>query len=157
MKQIVYVFAVIFCVCFAVNTYAGDVTNAQVISLVEKTCKDMETDAKGTIAKIANAEHPYKDSKTPSLYVFVYDTSVKIVAHPKKSLIGRSYKGKPDVRGKKFRDDIVNGALANGTGWVDYSYQKPETKGIHKKITYYKLVTGSDGVKYVVCSGKYLE
>lgn len=147
---------VIFCAYFVVNASAEEITKEQVIALVEKTCTDMEADAKGTIEKIANAEAPYQDAQIPSLYVFVYDTNVTIVAHTQKKLIGRSYKGKPDVRGKNFRDDIVNDALSKGTGWVDYSYQKPDDKGIFEKTTYYKLITGSDGEKYVVCSGKYL-
>lgn len=140
----------------ATTCFSSEITNAQVISLVEKTCEDIKADAKGTFEKIANAEHPYKNAQNPASYVFVYNTEVVIVAHPKKTLIGRNYKGKPDVKGKKFRDDIVNGALENGTGWVDYFYKKPEEKGIHQKTTYYKLVTGSDGNKYVVASGKYL-
>lgn len=143
-------------VCFATTGYsAGPVSDDQIIDLVDKVSKEIETEAQGVFEKIISGLHPYKNKDNKAFYVFVYDKDVKIVAHPKKSLVGRSYKGKPDVKGKKFRDDIVNGALKNSTGWVDYSYQKPGEKGIHAKTTYYKLITGSDGKKYIVCSGKY--
>ncbi len=156
MKRLTICLVTLSCIFIVTNCFSAEITKEQVIKLVDKTCEDIKADVGGTFEKIANAEHPYKDAQNPASYVFVYNTEVVIVAHPKKSLIGRSYKGKPDVRGKKFRDDIVNGALKNGTGWVDYSYKKPEEKGIHQKTTYYKLVTGSDGNKYVVASGKYL-
>ena len=156
MKLIMLVALSLLCVFIAANCFATEITKEQVIGLVEKTCEDIKTDVKATFEKITNAEHPYKDAQNPALYVFVYTTDVVMAAHPKKSLVGRSYKGKPDVRGKKFRDDIVSGAIAGGTGWVDYSYKKPEEKGIHQKTTYYQLVTGSDGSKYVVACGKYL-
>ncbi len=156
MKRLMFCALALSLFFVVANGFAAEITKEQVISLVEKTCEDIKADAKGTFEKIANGEHPYKDAQNPASYVFVYDTQVVIVAHPKKNLIGRSYKGKPDVRGKKFRDDIVNGALANGTGWVDYSYKKPEDTGIHQKTTYYQMVTGSDGHQYVVASGKYL-
>ncbi len=64
-------------------------------------------------------------------------------------------KGKPDVSGKMFRDEILAGALNNGTGWVDYIYTKPGQGGLYYKTTYYKLTTGRDGELYIVCAGKY--
>ena len=150
-----------FCVCvvFVLTgvAFAGTVTEQKVMDLVDKTSSDISSNQTGTFSKIVNGEHPYKDKDNNAFYVFVYDNEVKIVAHPKKTLVGRSYKGKPDVKGKNFRDDIVEGALKNNTGWVTYSYTKPGEKGIHKKKTYYKLTVGSDGNKYVVCSGMYAD
>lgn len=151
------IFVVVVCFIFAGMSFAFAVTEQDVIDLVNKTSDDISTDVQETFEKIINGEHPYKNKDDKAFYVFVYDTQVVIVAHPKKALVGRSYKGKPDVRGKKFRDEIVEGALSNTSGWVDYSYQKPGEKGIHKKKTYYKLVSGSDGNKYVVCSGMYAD
>jgi signal transduction histidine kinase len=142
-------------VCSGVILAAEAVTKEKVMERVKITAEALTKNAPGTIAKIIAGEHPYKDKDNAAFYVFVYNEKVEIVAHPKKKLVGKSYKGKPDVRGKKFRDEIVAGALANTTGWVDYSYKKPGEKGIHAKTTYYQLVTGSDGTKYVVCAGKY--
>jgi hypothetical protein len=64
-------------------------------------------------------------------------------------------KGKPDLKGKRFRDEIVEKARAETKGWVDYLYQKPGETGIFEKTTYFQMAKGSDGASYVVCCGKY--
>lgn len=79
-----------------------------------------------------------------------------IVAHADNiRLVGVSYKGKTDVSGKAFRDQIVAGALANGTGWEEYIYINPVEAGLYYKTTYYRLTRGSDGNLYIVSSGNY--
>lgn len=131
------------------------ITAAQVTALVSKTCVDLVKDAPGTIAKINGGAAPYKDAANPALYVFIYDPEVTMVAHPRADLVGKSVKGKPDVKGKMFRDEMVERALKGETGWVDYLYQKPGETGIHPKMTYFAKVMGSDGKTYIVCAGKY--
>ncbi len=131
------------------------ISDEAIIALVGQVCDEMAVDAPGTLARITAAEHPYKNKDNAAFYVFVYDTDVTVVAHPKSSLVGKNYKGKPDIRGNMFRDEIVAGALKDAAGWVNYVYQKPEDKGMHPKKTYFQLATGSDGKQYVVCSGKY--
>lgn len=153
--QILFLVTITAILVSAVGVQANTVSDEEITALVAQVCDEIAADTPGTLAKIIAAEHPYKNEDNPAFYVFVYDTDVRIVAHPKESLVGKSYKGVPDIRGKNFRDDIVQGALANETGWVDYVYQKPGESGVKPKKTYYKLVTGSDGNQYVVCSGKY--
>jgi len=133
-----------------------DITDAMVISLVDQTAAHMEADANGTIQKINNQEEPYKDLENTSLYSFVYDLDLTIVAHAtNSSIVGVNFKGKTDAAGKAFRDEILAGALESGTGWVDYIYTKPDKSGLYQKTTYFKLVTGSNGKQYIVCSGRY--
>ncbi|HLP09731.1 MAG TPA: cache domain-containing protein [Opitutaceae bacterium] len=131
------------------------ITEEQVTALVATTCAAVAKDAPGTIARINEGAAPYKDAANPTLYVFIYDPDVVMVAHPRADLVGKSVKGKPDVKGKKFRDEIVERALQGETGWVDYLYQKPGETGIHPKTTYFAKAEGSDGKIYVVCAGKY--
>ena len=133
----------------------ANITKEQVVAIVDMASEAIAADAQGTFVKITSSEHPFVDQANPALYVFVYDMDVNMLAHPNKALPGRNYKGKPDVRGKAFRDEIVAGAAANGTGWVDYAYQKPGEAGVFDKTTYYRKVKGSDGVVYVVTSGMY--
>ena len=136
----------------------GDEENIQtdqVMAIVGLAADEMAKDAPAVLAKILASQAPFVNPDNPALYVFVYDTDVNMLAHPNASLVGRNYKGKPDVKGKNFRDEIVEGAKANGTGWVDYAYQKPGAPGIFDKTAYYRLVKGSDGKEYVVVSGKY--
>lgn len=108
-----------------------------------------------SLKDIADGKAPFKDSKNPALYVFIYDTKVNIVAHPNNDLMNKNYKGKADLRGKLFRDEIVETAIAKGRGWVDYHYRKPGETGIYLKSTYFELVLGSDGITYIVACGRY--
>ena len=93
--------------------------------------------------------------KDKALYAFIYDENCVMLAHPyKPELIGKSYKGKPDFMGKMFRDEIVEKALKEGSGWTVYAYQKPGDKGLFYKTVFGKLYT-KDGKKYIVASGVY--
>jgi len=132
-----------------------DITEAQAIAKVQEAVKAISKDAPGAFAKISAGEAPFKDKENPALYVFVYDADVNMIAHPNKDLQGKNFKGKPDVRGKKFRDEIVKMGIENGKGWTDYHYQKPGETGIFEKTTYCEKVKGSDGKVYVIACGKY--
>ena len=41
------------------------------------------------------------------------------------------------------------------SGRVDYVYEQPGQMNLYGKTTYYRLVGGSDGMSYIVCSGNY--
>ncbi len=135
---------------------AGAVTEQQVIDLVDLTCTAIEKDAAATFAAIDAGEAPYVDPANPALYAFVFDRNVVNVADPDPAFQGRDMKGVPDAAGAMFRDAMVAGAFADGSGWVEYVKEKPGNEGLYRKASYYKLVTGSDGVKYVVGAGRYL-
>jgi len=149
--------ALLMGVCFATadDTDEDGISSAMVKSLVKKTAGDIAKDAAGTIEKINASEHPYVDKDIKAFYVFIYDSEVNMIAHPNNSLVGRNYKGRPDVKGKNFRDAIVEGALANGEGWEDYAYQKPGAQGIYSKTAYYLKTVGNDKKVYVIIAGKY--
>jgi polar amino acid transport system substrate-binding protein len=66
-------------------------------------------------------------------------------------------KGTPDVKGKLFREEMLEKALKHGNGWVDYYYPNPQTKKAARKNSYFELANGSDGKKYIIGSGRYLE
>ncbi len=133
------------------------ITKDMCVAWVQKAVAAAQVDVAAMFKAINASEEPYQSKDNPELYVFVYDLDVNIVAHPKAALVGKNYKGKPDAKGKKFRDDIVAGALKDGKGWVDYMYQKPGEEGLHPKTTCFEIVTASDGKQYVLCCGKYLD
>ena len=133
------------------------ITKEQVSGLVAATVTDLEKDAAATIGKINKGEAPYKNAANPELYVFVYDLELNMVAHADKNLVGKNFKGKPDAKGKKFRDEIVATVQEKGSGWVDYVYKKPDADGLFPKTTFCKAAKGSDGKQYAVCCGMYLE
>lgn len=131
-------------------------TDDAVVKLVNTTAAAVEKNASNTFRRINAGEAPYRDAKDPALYTFVYDKNLTIVAHADNiQLVGMNFKGKTDVTGKLFRDEILEGALKNGTGWVDYVYMHPVQTNLYYKTTYYQLTNGSDGKSYIVCSGNY--
>lgn len=133
------------------------ITEEQALSLIHTTAQALSQDYEGTIKDINQGIPPYLDAENPDLYVFVYDIDVNMVAHAANPrMVGANYHQKTDVAGNAFRDHIVEGALQNGTGWVDYVYSNPAYSGLFWKTTAYELVTGSDGNQYVVCAGMYL-
>jgi polar amino acid transport system substrate-binding protein len=128
-----------------------------VTALVNATAADMEKDAAGTIRRINAGQAPYRDPADPALYVHVYDTNLTVVAHAQNPLVlGLNVRNKTDVAGTPFHDEILAGATMNGTGWVNYVYMQPGQMNLYHKTTYYRLVRGSDGADYIVCSGTYL-
>lgn len=139
------------------NLMAQPISNEQLIQLVEQTARDITEDASGTFSKINVGVHPYRDRENPVLYTFVFNTDLVTVAHFRQELVGISKRGKPDIKGKMFRDNILAGALKNGSGWESYYFHNPQNGKTEPKLTYYKLVTSSDGLKYIVCSGKYVD
>lgn len=155
MKRLVFS-AFVASLVFASSAWA--LTEKDVQDRVNLVCGQVKTAAnpQQIFDKIIAGEHPYKDKDDASFYVFVYDDKVTMLAHPTKKLVGENMKGKPDVRGKMFRDKIVEGALADGTGWVKYTYQKPGESVDLRKKAYYQLCPNA-GKKFVVVSGMYDE
>jgi polar amino acid transport system substrate-binding protein len=142
---------------YALPQYAAsNVTRDQVVQLVENTAKDITADAPGTISKMNSRTAPYLDKTFPELYVYIYDkyaTEIANASNPAE--VGRSLKGVPDIAGRLFRDNIVDGALKNGSGWEDYVFTMPGKIGLFYKTAYYRAATGNDGKQYIVCSGLY--
>lgn len=131
-------------------------TDAEVMNLVNTTAAAIEKNASDTFRRINAAEAPYRDPANPALYVFVFDTNVTIVAQADNvRQVGVNLRGKTDVTGKPFRDEIVSGALRNGSGWADYVFSNPTVTGLYAKTTYYRLTQGSDNKTYIVGSGNY--
>jgi polar amino acid transport system substrate-binding protein len=129
----------------------------KVISLALHANENLRKNASEVIKEINAGEHPYKDKNIPSLWVWLFDTDLKIIAHPNSRIVGKVRKGVPDVKGKMYRDEILKGALKNGSGWVEYHYPKPGRRGYFKKSCYYVLSKASNGKKYIVCSAYYLD
>ncbi|MEH6825089.1 MAG: cache domain-containing protein [Motiliproteus sp.] len=137
---------------FAGSVSANTDEEKEVVAFVDKAVQLLNEQGESALATIGKTDGDFHNG---SKYVFVYDDNVVMLAHPvKPKLVGRSYKGKPDVKGKKFRDEIVRHAL-NGGGWTEYVYQKPgTTSGLFKKKVYSSLAENG-GRKFIVASGTY--
>ena len=126
------------------------------IKLVRKTAEDLKTDLPGTIAAINNGTAPYLDADNKDRYVIVYARNGTIVAEADGiALVGANRRGKTDVAGTPYRDQIIDRSVANGSAWVDYIFLKPDVAKLYYKSMYGESVTGSDGEVYVVSSPVY--
>ena len=157
MKNVVKLLAGLLFASIALNATA-DQTKEEVVALVKQTRAAIEKNPLQTFARINRAEHPYKNKDNPSLYIFVFDTDLTVVAHAiKTKVIGKNVKGKPDIKGKMFRDEMLAIAMKDGNGWVDYYFSNPKTKKVEHKTAYIELAKGSNGKSYIVGSGKYYD
>lgn len=157
MKKLINRVAMMLMVALSMGAASAQ-TSEEVTALVKQTRAAIEKNALQTLARINRAEHPFKNEKNPSLYVFVFDTDLTVVAHAiKTAVIGKNVKGKPDSKGKKFRDEMLVKVKQDGNGWVDYYFVNPKTKKEAHKIAYVELAKGSDGKEYIVGSGKYYD
>ena len=158
MKKLTYILASLLLVLAASINTATAQSNEEVTMLVQQTKQDIEKNALQTLARINRAEHPYNNKDNTSLYVFVFDTALTVRAHPTRTfIIGKNVKGKPDTKGKNFRDEMLAKSMTDGGGWVDYYFINPKTKKEEHKNTYFELAKGSDGNSYIVASGKYFD
>jgi cytochrome c len=73
------------------------------------------------------------------LYLIVTDMTGTRVAHGQNAkLIGKNIAESTDVAGKPYGKEIVDGAKAAGSGWVDYVFSDPVTKKVLPKSSYYE-------------------
>jgi len=154
MKHVLAFFCGLMLLAASADFIAAQTTE-EVTALVEQTSEDISKNLYQTLAKINIGEHPYKNKDNPALYVFVLDTDLNLIAHFNTAIVGRNMKGKPDVKGKLYRDEFLAVAKKDGSGWVDYYFENPKSKKIEHKNTFVKLAKGSDGKEYIVCSGMY--
>lgn len=157
MKNIYRLITGIALITTSMSTFSAQTTE-EVVALVKQTKAAIEKNALQTLARVNRAEHPYKNKNNPSLYIFVFDTDLTVVAHAiKTKVIGKNVKGKPDIKGKKFRDEMLVKAKKDGSGWVDYYFLNPKSKKTEHKTAYIELAKGNDGKSYIVGSGKYVD
>jgi polar amino acid transport system substrate-binding protein len=129
-----------------------NITEEQVIALVQKAVKLLQETGEEGLKKIGEPNGEFHQGE---LYVFVFNEDITTVAHPAKpTLVGTNFRGKPDVKGKLFRDEIVTKTLADGKGWTTYIFQKPGASGLYNKKVYSELAE-KDGKKYIVNAGMY--
>ena len=126
------------------------------MTLVNLTADRVAADTPGTFHAINAGRAPYRDPADPEVYAFVYDTNLTMIAHAYNyRLVGQNFRGRTDVAGKAFRDEILATATAMGSGWVDYVYVNINESRLSQKTTYCRFVRGSDGRDYVVCAGTF--
>ena len=149
MKKIsVVVWAMVLAVCMSVSAFAGSEADAAK-AMVEKASALIK--AEGRDKALAEIGNPQGQFVKGEMYVFAYDLTATMVAHPVNAkLVGKNLLDVPDAEGKLFRKEIIELAKTKGSGWVDYKYKNPKDGKIESKTTYIQ----KEG-DVVLCCGVY--
>ena len=100
------------------------------------------------VAEIGNPKGRFVKGE---LYVFAYDLTGTMVAHPiNAKLVGKNLIDVPDAGGKMFRKEIIDGVNASGTASVEYKYKNPQSGAVENKVTYCRKAAD-----LAVCAGYY--
>ncbi len=99
----------------------------------------------------------FNDPKGPwawkDTYVFVYDcAAMKLVGHPKASLIGLEPDKLKDAKGSFISIDLCGAVQDADSGWAEYFWPKPGQDTPSRKISYMLKVPGQP---YTVGAGIY--
>lgn len=149
MKKILVMALALFAILAPALAAGADDPRQEAKALVEAAAAFLK--ANGKEATLAECNKAGGQFDKGDLYVFAYDLTATIVAHPKNpKLVGKNLMEVPDTDGKQFRKEIVSTAKASGFGWVDYKYLNPESKKVEAKTTYLQM-SGD----IVLCCGTY--
>lgn len=146
MNSMRLVVAGALCAVVSVGAWAGEKEDAQ--QLVAEAVTHVGKDKAAAVAEIGKPKGRYVKGE---VYVFAYDLSGVMVAHPMNSkLVGKSLLDVPDAAGKMFRKEIVSGVTGAGSATVDYKYKNPTSGAIEDKVTFCKKAAD-----LAVCAGYY--
>lgn len=147
MKALVRFVNVVLVACLLMVAGEASASDAdKAVALVQKAVAFYK--ANGMEKALEEYSNPKGQFKEGDLYVFVYDLTGTMLAHPNNTLIGQNLIEVPDADGKLFRKEIVELGKAKGSGWVDYKYQNPKTKAIEQKTTYLEKID-----ELIICCG----
>jgi signal transduction histidine kinase len=102
------------------------------------------------LAEISNRKGPFVQG---DMYVFAVNLKGIMVAHGyNEKFVGQNFMEVKDSGNKKFIREIVNNAVAEGNGWMDYKWYNPVTQEDMTKFVYFEKVDDM-----IFCSGVYKE
>jgi len=143
-KLVLMLLALVFAIAASGTSFADSPEQAE--GLVKKAVAFYK--ANGLEKALEEFSNPKGQFKQGEVYVFAYDLTGTMLAHPNASLIGQNLTDVPDPDGKLFRKEFVSVATTKGSGWVDYKYQNPKTKQMDIKTTYVEKVED-----IIICCG----
>ncbi len=136
---------------------AEKATQEDAVRMVEMAGKMIEEMGDAALAQISDPSGRCFDCEK-NLYVFVYSDDVVLLADPfRQNLVGVSFSRHPEDYGEEsasvaVANRIVEKAVHDGSGWMDYPDEIPGTFQISTKHTYEKLFRHA-GKNYIVCCG----
>ncbi|MEW6518352.1 MAG: cache domain-containing protein [Thermodesulfobacteriota bacterium] len=135
MEKTIVAFMVMFWSVFMLGAASAGSEADEARAMVEKAAALVKAEGKDkALVEIGNPQGQFVKGE---LYVFAYDLTGTMVAHPvNPKLVGKNLLEVPDAGGKLFRKEIIELAKTKGSGWVDYKYKNPQTGKVENKTTY---------------------
>jgi cytochrome c len=128
------------------GVFAGEMEDAT--KMVNDAATASAKDKASAVAEIGNPKSRFVKGE---LYVFAYDLTGTMVAHPiNAKLVGKNLMDVPDADGKMFRKEIINSVNATGTANVAYKYKNPQSGAVENKVTFCKKAAD-----LAICAGYY--
>jgi cytochrome c len=118
---------------------AGFGTAAEAEALVKRAINLIKTEGKDkAFREISNPKGKLVDR---DLYIFVYDTNGKCLAHGfNQKMIGKDLLEMQDTDGKFYVKERVQIAKTKGKGWQEYKFTDPITNKVEPKSAYLEKV-----------------
>jgi len=139
MKKLLALFfgVTFFSANFAVAAEMGTANEA--VALVKKaTARVKQVGKEKAIAEFNDSKGPFIDR---DLYIFVVDMEGKTLANgSNQKVVGKNVIEMKDADGNLFIKHFIEIAQSKGSGWSDYKWVDPVTKGIRPKTTYVEKV-----------------
>ncbi|MHC1728367.1 MAG: cache domain-containing protein [Syntrophobacteraceae bacterium] len=97
--------------------------------------------ASGKRIALAEFTNPNGMFTQEEMYIYVLNPKGTMLAHGiNEKYVGEDFSNLIDSDGRKFIQQIVDGANKEGKGWVGYKWFHPMTKQWRPKVAYYEKV-----------------
>lgn len=131
----------------ASNSYAGSCSKADLVKAVDHAVALINSKGKAALPELKKSRFCGEEG-----YVFVVQMNGINVMHPIQKLEGKDMSMLQGAKGEYFGAEMKAKAEKDGSGWISYTWENPNTKKIDAKCTYIKTAT-MDGVKVFVGTG----
>jgi cytochrome c len=136
--RLVLLFAALIVMTASAHAFVPD-KSALCVQMADKAEAFLQEKGKAYALKVFSvSEGPFIHK---GLYVFACSMDNKLLAHPYRSdMVGENVNQVQDVKGKFIFQEFKKIARQQGSGWVDYYWNKPGEKGVFPKETYIKRI-----------------
>ena len=150
MKTMKVVTAVVIAAGISIPAWGADhATKDEAIAMVNKAAALYKKE--GADKAFAEFDKKPGDFTDRDLYIMVYSTSGKVLAHGSNAkLVGKDMASAQDVDGTYYVKDRMALAAKQKTFWQDYKFVNPVTKKIEPKQAYCDVEGDA-----IICSGVY--
>lgn len=135
---------------YCASTAVVKPTPQMIIYKVNLACKLVQKEGTRAFSKFKGKGSNYIFAGT---YLWINDLNGKMLMHPiTPRMENHDVLGLKDANGKQFIKEMINIAKKKGEGWVDYTWNKPNSQAPSLKLNYVKM-SYCNGVPVIIgCS-----